>query len=232
MAVQLAPVASVSSSKCSGAQANLRAEGLLEVKGVQPRVALPAGVETWRKLINEMAGKHGVPPCLVAAVIGTESGGNPNARSGVGATGLMQLMPQYFGGDSDALLDPRTNVDKGTAHLAKLLRQHEGNLVHVLASYNAGSPRCGVSCWTNSKTEERTCCPANQWDLIVNCGKQGSFVDQVIGRWNAARDAGYGFVAPPAAIKRSWSWLLFGVGLVAGVAATEATHRLRSGSQE
>ena len=218
--MDLAPVSDRSDSPCSDASVLLLEGGVLEVAGEgSPRMPLPAGVEQWRNLINDCAYEQGVPPCLVAAVIGTESGGDPSAVSPAGATGLMQLMPQYFGGDQDALFDPKTNVAKGSAHLAKLLRSRKGNLVEALASYNAGSPRCGAA----------KGCPGNRWNLIVNCGHGGSYVDQVIARWNAAREAGYGFVPtkPRSPKPRNWSWLAFGIGIFAGVAGNAARQRWR-----
>ena len=80
-----------------------------------------------------------VSPALVLAVISVESAGRADATSHAGAQGLMQLIPataERFGVE-DAY-DPGANIKGGAAYLDWLMREFNGNPVHVLAAYNAG----------------------------------------------------------------------------------------------
>ena len=88
-------------------------------------------------IVAAAAGRHGVDPDLVHAVIAVESGYRATAQSPAGAQGLMQLMPgtQRDLGVSDAF-DPRQNVDAGVAYLRRLT--DEFGTVLALAAYNAG----------------------------------------------------------------------------------------------
>lgn len=93
--------------------------------------------------------RHNVDPLLVCAVIKCESNWDPSVSSGVGACGLMQLMPEtaeelirqgYVDGSvysADALYDPETNIEFGCAYL-ELARHELGSTDEVIASYNAG----------------------------------------------------------------------------------------------
>lgn len=89
-------------------------------------------------LIREAAARHGVDPALIKAVIHTESGFNPRARSRAGAMGLMQLMPATARamGVSNAY-DPAQNINGG-AKLLAMLQDQFGSLDLALAAYNAG----------------------------------------------------------------------------------------------
>jgi soluble lytic murein transglycosylase-like protein len=98
-----------------------------------------AQVRTVNEFIDEASALYGVSADLVRAVIQAESAGNPNAVSGVGAQGLMQLMPRT----SRALgvkdpFDPRDNIFGGVKYLSTLLEKYNGNVALALASYNAG----------------------------------------------------------------------------------------------
>lgn len=89
--------------------------------------------------IEKSAAAAGLDPRLVLAVVMEESGGNPAARSPVGARGLMQLMP----GTARQLgvhnaLDPAANLSGGSRYLSEQLERFDGRLDLALAAYNAG----------------------------------------------------------------------------------------------
>lgn len=88
--------------------------------------------------IEKSACLEGIDPLLVEIVIEHESAFNPEAASGVGARGLMQLMPETARdlGVTD-IHDPEQNIAAGTRYLAQQYR-HYANLHLALAAYNAG----------------------------------------------------------------------------------------------
>jgi len=90
-------------------------------------------------IIRQAASQHGISEGLIKAVMHTESGFNVNARSPVGAQGLMQLMPataRRF--NVSNAFDPHQNIMGGAKYLAWLMKRFNGNTSLVLASYNAG----------------------------------------------------------------------------------------------
>ena len=90
-------------------------------------------------IIYKEAKKNDLRPELVAAVVQAESRFKPNARSGVGAVGLMQLMPRtgkWMGARN--LTNPTQNIQAGTKYLKYLNDRFDGNETKVIAAYNAG----------------------------------------------------------------------------------------------
>jgi len=92
---------------------------------------VPPEIMRWGTLILKYAGLHGLDPNLVAAVMMTESGGNPNATSSKGAIGLMQVVGGSY--------DPETNISQGSQILANDLQRFNGDLELALSAYNAGA---------------------------------------------------------------------------------------------
>ena len=89
--------------------------------------------------VRTAAAQHGVDEAIVRAIIHAESSFNPNARSRVGAQGLMQLMPptaRRFGVSN--AYDPAQNIRGGVQYLAWLLKRYNGDLTLAAAGYNAG----------------------------------------------------------------------------------------------
>lgn len=101
----------------------------------------------YRPTIEAQAEKFNLDPLFVAAVIRQESGFRPNARSKVGAVGLMQLMPktgtwaaEQLGIKNfkvEQLQDPETNIRLGCWYLRYLFQQFR-EPAKVLAAYNGG----------------------------------------------------------------------------------------------
>jgi len=123
-----------------------RAEGLL----------YPLG---YREVVLEEAGRYGVDPALILAVIREESRFMKDAFSGAGAVGLMQLMPKTamrmaresglslrLAGRED-LTVPESNILLGT-HYLRLLLDEFGSIPPAVAAYNAGEKR--VRAWLDA----------------------------------------------------------------------------------
>jgi soluble lytic murein transglycosylase-like protein len=99
--------------------------------------------------LRAAAAESGVDPCLLAAVMYSESKGKLDAVSNRGALGAFQLMPAAAADAAKKLGLPEpsrevllSDAELGArlcaAHLAWLLRQEGPDLERVLVAYNAG----------------------------------------------------------------------------------------------
>lgn len=90
-------------------------------------------------IIKKYAQENNIDESLVKAVVKAESGFNPQAKSPVGAQGLMQLMPNTARGlGVNNPFDPEQNIAGGTKYLKGLLDRFDGRVDFALAAYNAG----------------------------------------------------------------------------------------------
>lgn len=89
--------------------------------------------------IDRAAQLYNIPAELVRSVIAIESAGNAEAISNRGARGLMQLMPVTAGEMYvQDPVDPAQNISGGTRYLRFLANQFNGDMLLVVAAYNAG----------------------------------------------------------------------------------------------
>jgi soluble lytic murein transglycosylase len=89
-------------------------------------------------------------PALVLGIVRQESGFDPRVRSGVGARGMMQLMPataRIVAGQNglsysaEMLDDPDYNMRLGTSYIGQMVDRFSGSYLLAAAAYNAGPGR-------------------------------------------------------------------------------------------
>jgi len=128
--------------------------------------------------------QRNIDPAWTYAIIRRESAFMPDARSSVGAMGLMQLMPntarqvarqfkiRYRGRNS--LLTSNTNISLGTGYLEKMLAKLNSQQVLATAAYNAGPHR--VSKWL----PERHNMDAMRWIETIPFTETREYVSNVL----------------------------------------------------
>ena len=104
----------------------------------------------FREQIVAKAQATGLDPAVLYGLIRQESRFVTDARSGVGASGLMQIMPatarwtaKKIGMDfrAEMVNDPQVNLQLGAAYLKRVLDDFGGSLAMAAAAYNAGPGR-------------------------------------------------------------------------------------------
>ncbi|MBO5309079.1 MAG: lytic transglycosylase domain-containing protein [Lentisphaeria bacterium] len=113
--------------------------------------------------ITFFAGRHGIDPRLVRAVIFQESRFDPDCKGSKGEVGLMQILPKGAAADyvirhklppysRRALANPKLNLEIGCWYLRCALDRWEGHpdqLPLALSQYNAGESRAAK--WAAAK---------------------------------------------------------------------------------
>lgn len=120
----------------------------------------------------------------VYAVIRQESSFRADARSPVGALGLMQIMPatgrqiaqelQDSAIDNTLLLQPNTNIRYGVHYLRQILRRLQDNPMLATAAYNAGPNK--VLQWLPI----RDAIPADVWAETIPYRETRAYVQRVM----------------------------------------------------
>jgi soluble lytic murein transglycosylase len=114
---------------------------LLKAPDVIREFAYPLEYE---ETIQAAAAEYAVEAALVAAVIRTESGFDPEVESSQGAYGLMQIQPETArfiserSGITGDYRGPKTNIKMGTWYLNYLQYRYDGDERLALAAYNSG----------------------------------------------------------------------------------------------
>jgi Soluble lytic murein transglycosylase and related regulatory proteins (some contain LysM/invasin domains) len=113
----------------------------------------------YRDLYARYTNGKAINQSYAMAISRQESAWNPAARSPVGASGLMQIMPgtathtvKVFNiasyRNAGQLFDPETNINVGTSYLQYVYQQFGNNRIFSSAAYNAGPGR--VRSWLNN----------------------------------------------------------------------------------
>ncbi|MCY1740696.1 lytic transglycosylase domain-containing protein [Ensifer sp. SL37] len=135
-------------------------------------------VETIKDILTREAVRQGVDVKLALAIVDHESGFGQQVNSRAGARGPMQLMPATAAryGVTD-ICDAAENIRGGVSYLKDLGKMFGGNIMLIVAAYNAGEGRVvaagGVP--AIAETVSYTALVTNTYygfDTILNGGKR------------------------------------------------------------
>ncbi len=153
--------------------------------------AFQAMASRWGNLIDDVGIEFQIPSNELKAIMWSESGGDPNAKSNRGALGLLQVMPFNFpSGLSEAQMkDPRTNMRAGAKLLAAAKRKGQ-DLIQMASWYNAGGkdgiPYTNASYVAACTTDK---CRKDRSALMTRWGypAQPAYIDTVVAAFNTAQ---------------------------------------------
>ncbi len=138
----------------------------------------------FRYQLAQAARRESLPESLLFAIARRESGFWPEARSRVGAAGLMQVMPktaEYVNQQAGERLslpsplvidDPDHNIALGAAYFNGLMNDHQQNRILSLAAYNAGPSR--VQRWAKRRL------PLDAWVESIPFAETRAYVQTVL----------------------------------------------------
>jgi soluble lytic murein transglycosylase len=136
--------------------------------------------------VTELEARYSLPSGLIHAVMRQESQFRPDARSWVGATGLMQLMPQTAQRAAselgveyqpERLEQASYNLQLGAYYLSKLLKLFQQRVVLAVAAYNAGPQ--AVARWLQGSRS----LDADLWVARIPYRETRDYVQRVAENW-------------------------------------------------
>lgn len=140
----------------------------------------------WQSSIERWAREYEVNPNVIAIVMQIESCGDPEAVSGAGALGLMQVMPFHFS-YGENMINPETNVRRGISVFHECLKDFAGwDLGMALACYNGGPSvtQRDYSTWAH-ETQSYYRWATGMWNEVVSNSSSSATLDD----WLAAGGA-------------------------------------------
>jgi soluble lytic murein transglycosylase len=145
--------------------------------------------------VGQLEQRYALPPGLVYSVMRQESAFRPDARSHVGAVGLMQLMPGTaeraarelaLEHASERLTQAEYNIELGAFYLGKLLGSFDQRVALAVASYNAGPH--AVSRWLGGGKN----LPLDIWAARIPYEETRNYLARVMSNWARYRYLGGG----------------------------------------
>jgi soluble lytic murein transglycosylase len=137
-----------------------------------------------QQIIRDRANINNIPSSLIFSIARQESAWEFDAKSRVGARGLMQLMPATAKETAKKaklryvkrkLFEPEYNITLGSHYLNGLLKQYNNNRALAIASYNAGPHR--VKQWLK---KTKASLPLDAWIETIPFKETRKYVQNVL----------------------------------------------------